>query len=546
MSTLVTGKVHRQNVESENAMERGIEGMMIASELIRRGAVYFANEHAVRFGDTSLTFSEVYGYANRLANFLLHLGLQKGDRVAFLLANSAHSVAIDFAMILSGLVRVPLNTRLSLRELEHMVRETEAKALIFSENFTQQADHLRQHVPTLRWPILIEGMANADWMLAAQAEMVRYTDDEPSVKLSETDPVTIQYTSGTTGQLKAAVHTQGTWSAITTNILTAIRIDRGDIMLHAAPLTHASGTLVLPHWIRGATNAILPGFKPAEFLEAVKRIRPTTLNLVPTMITMLLAHPDVADVSFASVRQIIYGASPMPSETLKRAISLWGHIFIQYYGQTECPLILTVLDIDDHKRALSDPQAEHILLSCGRPTAVTELQILDEQGKPVPPGEIGEIAVRSTQQMIGYFQAPELTADTIKDGWVHTRDMGYVDTEGYVYLVDRKSDMIISGGFNIYPREVEEVLYKHPAVLEAAVVGIPHDQWGEVGKAFVVLKEGQSATEEALIEHCRKYLAGYKRPHSIEFVDHLPKSAVGKVVRRLLREPYWAGRPRRI
>jgi acyl-CoA synthetase (AMP-forming)/AMP-acid ligase II len=202
--------------------------------------------------------------------------------------------------------------------------------------------------------------------------------------------------------------------------------------------------------------------------------------------------------------------------------------------------------MDDHVSALENPKLENRLLSCGRPTVSTQLKIVDEEGRELPPGEIGEIAVRSTQQMSHYFQAPELTRETIRDGWIHTRDMGYIDQDGFVYLVDRKSDMIISGGFNIYPREVEEVLYQHPAVMEAAVVGVPHDRWGEVGKAFVVLKEGCRATEEELVEFCRQHLASYKRPRSVEFVDSLPKSAVGKVVRRVLREPYWQGRERSI
>jgi acyl-CoA synthetase (AMP-forming)/AMP-acid ligase II len=518
---------------------------MIAADLIRRGAQYYAGKTAVIFGDRTLTFEEVNCNANRLANALRRLGLKKGDRVAFLLANSVQSVEIDFAIIKSGLVRVPLNTRLSEKEHLHMIHETEAKALLFSEAFRDRVAALRPQLPSVRWFCQVDGHP-VDWTVSLAKEMEAVTAEEPEVHLTEDDWVTIQYTSGTTGKLKAAVHTQGSWSSITTNILLSLRIEKDDIMLHAAPLTHASGTLVLPHWIRGGVNAILPGFKPAEFLRAVENIRPTTLNLVPTMIAMLLAEPDVEKVSFESVRQIIYGASPMPRETLKKAMRLWGARFIQYYGQTECPLILTLLDMDDHVSALENPKLENRLLSCGRPTVSTQLKIVDEEGRELPPGEIGEIAVRSTQQMSHYFQAPELTRETIRDGWIHTRDMGYIDQDGFVYLVDRKSDMIISGGFNIYPREVEEVLYQHPAVMEAAVVGVPHDRWGEVGKAFVVLKEGCRATEEELVEFCRQHLASYKRPHSVEFVDSLPKSAVGKVVRRVLREPYWQGRERPI
>jgi acyl-CoA synthetase (AMP-forming)/AMP-acid ligase II len=353
------------------------------------------------------------------------------------------------------------------------------------------------------------------------------------VPLSEEDYATLQYTSGTTGKLKAAIHTQGSWAAMATNILSTLSIDKGDIMMHAAPLTHASGILVLPHWIKGAANAILPNFHPQEYLHAVETIKPTTLNLVPTMIVMLLSHPEVEKFSFDSVRSLIYGASPMPREALKKGLELWGPKFIQYYGQTEVPLILSILSVEDHILALENPER---LLSCGRPTITTEVKIVDESGLEVSQGEIGEIVVSSNQAMSGYWNEESLTAETVKGKWIYTRDMGYLDQDGYLFLVDRKSDMIISGGFNIYPREVEEVLYKHPSVLEAAVVGVQDEKWVESVKAFVVIKEGHQLSEEEIIAHCKEHLASYKKLKYVEFIDSLPKSPVGKVVRRLLRE----------
>lgn len=509
---------------------------MLAADLIKQGAKQYPNETAVIFNDNSLTFAEVHHNSNRLANALFELGLKKGDRVAFLLANSLQSVEVDFAMIKSGLVRVPLNTRLSEEEHLHMVNDTGARAILFTEEFADSVSALRPQLRSVSSFCQMNGTPRHDWIESMGVLMSHAGAHDPEVPLHEDDMVTLQYTSGTTGKLKAAIHTQRTWSAITMNILSSLNISHGDTMLHAAPLTHASGLLVLPHWIRGAANAILSGFNPSEFLEAVEKIRPTTLNLVPTMIVMLLSQPGVERFSFDSVRGIIYGASPMPREALLRGIKLWGNKFIQYFGQTEAPLILTILSAEDHAIALDNPQLYDRLLSCGQPISTTSVKIVDETGSELPSGEIGEIGVSTTQMMTGYWKEPELTAQTVKDGWIYTRDMGYIDDNGYLYLVDRKSDMIISGGFNIYPREVEEVLYQHPAVMEAAVVGVPHEKWIETVKAYVVLKENCTATEAELIEYSKIYLTSYKKPHSVEFIDSLPKSAVGKVVRRLLRE----------
>ena len=508
-------------------------------ELIKRGALYYSNRTAVIFSGEKATFDQVYKNSNRLANALLKLGLQKGDRVAFLLANSLQSVEIDFALLLSGLVRVPLNTRLSLDEHLHMIRETEAKAILYTEEFAPRIMELKGKAETLQFYGQINGKTAESWMISMPDYVSGFTDDEPPVKVDEHDLATIQYTSGTTGKLKAAMHTQGVWAAICNNILTSLDIRENDIMLHAAPLTHASGTLVLPHWIRGAANSILPGFNPEQYLQEIHHGKPTTLNLVPTMIVMLLNHPNVEQYSFESVRNIIYGASPMPKEALKRGLSLWGPKFIQYYGQTESPLILSILNKEDHLG--DDDELEQRLLSCGRPVPTAMIKIVDENGEEVQRGSIGEIIVKSSQNMVGYWKEPELTKETIKDGWVYTRDMGFINEKGYLTLVDRKSDMIITGGFNVYPREVEEVLYQHPAVMEAAVVGVPDEKWVETIKAFVVLRPNHTASEEEIINFCKDRLASYKKPTSVEFINELPKSAVGKVVRRILREPYWKG-----
>ncbi|MDA8194471.1 MAG: AMP-binding protein [Thermaerobacter sp.] len=510
---------------------------MTAAELIQRGAEHHRDRTAVIFNSERRTFEQINQGANRLAHALFALGLSKGERVAILLNNSIESLLVDFALLKSGLVRVPINTRLAPLEMTRMLEETESRLLLAGPPFVDRVRNISPATPLMK-AVIGGAVDDPSPLIALDPIVAEMGDAEPGVSIDESDLATLQYTSGTTGVLKAAMHTQETWAAIAINILTNIPIEPDDIMLHCAPLTHAAGTLVLPHWIRGALNAILPGFHPQEFLQAVDRLQPTTLNLVPTMIAMLLAQPNLNKYSFESVRQIIYGAAPIPTETLRHGLSRWGQKFVQYYGQTESPLLLTMLAAEEHD--LSTPAGQQHLLSSGRVLPTVQLKVVDDAGQPLPLGEIGELAVKSRQNMVGYWRAPDLTRATMTDdGWIRTRDLGYLDSDGYVYLVDRKSDMIITGGFNVYPREVEEVLYQHPAILEAAVIGIPDPTWGEAIKAIVVLREGQTATPEEIADWCRQRLAGYKQPRSVDFAASLPKSPVDKVLRRVLRDPYW-------
>src|SRR5688500_10557206 len=313
-------------------------------------------------------------------------------------------------------------------------------------------------------------------------------------------------------------------------------------MLHAASMIHASGTFVLPYWIRGAAAAILPGFSPAAYVEAIERWRPTALNLVPAMLQMLFQLPGIEQADFSSVKTICYGASPMPRPVLERGLDLWGPVFVQYYGQTEAPLAIATLSKEDHVGA--SPER---LLSCGRPSVDCEIRLVDEAGAEVPPGEAGEIVLRAPFAMKGY--ADPAIAAFLPGRWPRTRDIGRFDDEGYLTLIDRTSDMIVTGGYNVYPREVEDVLSGHPSVSQVAVVGLPDDIWGEAVTAFAVLRDGERGDrgdEAALIAFAREHLAAYKAPKSVRFVPSIPLSAVGKPLRRALREPFWAGRERRI
>ncbi len=506
---------------------------MLTVELIRRGARYFSERTAVLSEDKSLTFAEVGELSNRFAHVLASNGISRGSRLAILANNSIYSIPVDFACVKAGAARTPLNARLSIDEHEHMLRETGARVVIYDAELAERAEALGRRVGGIKLLGLGSDRCGADLLVGAASAR----SDDPRTPAGPDDVILTIFTSGTTGRLKAAEHTQATYAAVSNN--TSINlpdIAPDDVMLHAASLFHASGCFVLPYWIKGACSAVLARFEPAEFLNAIVRWRATSMHVVPTMLAILLNHPDIEKADMSSVRTIVYGASPMPLPVIKRALELWGPRFVQYYGQTEAPLFITTLDKEDH----AGP--ERRLLACGRPSVDCEIRLIDDKGNDAPPGEQGEIALRAPFAMKGYLNAPDLNAAMfVEGGWLRTRDVGRFDEDGYLYLVDRTSDMIITGGYNVYPREVEDALLANAAVAECAVVGAPHEKWVEAVTAFVVLRPGAEASESELIESTRERLASYKVPKSVRFIEQIPKSAVGKVLRRALRDPLWKG-----
>lgn len=512
---------------------------MLVNDLVRNGALRFGDQPAVLFGEEVLSFREVDDLSGRLASVLIETaGARVGDRIALLVNNCLLSIPLDFACAKARAIRVPLNARLSAREHAGMIKGAGASVLVFGPDLAERATELAAHVDGLRL-FCLGDHPGAPSLSALAAD----ASGEAGGRIAEPDDVVLAlYTSGTTGSLKAACHTQRSWAAMARNILlNLVDPQSGDVMLHAASLIHASGTLVLPYWIRGGVAGVLPGFVPDDYCRAVEKWRPRAINLVPTMIGMLLDMPDVADRDFTSIETIIYGAAPMPRAVLHRGLALWGPRFTQYYGQSEAPLCISVLTKSDHV----GPDADRRMLSCGRVSLDCEVKLEGEDGSDAALGEAGEILVRAPFGMVGYYDAGDLNAATVTDdGWLRTRDVGQFDADGYLYLVDRTSDMIVSGGYNVYPREVEDVLAAHPAVSEVVVVGLPHDKWGEAVTAFVVLRK--EASPEDLIVFARDQLAGYKVPKEIRFIDEVPKSAVGKLLRRAVRDPFWAGRSRKL
>jgi acyl-CoA synthetase (AMP-forming)/AMP-acid ligase II len=513
---------------------------MLMTELVRRGAVYFGPRTAVMYGNDKLTFTQVDRLSNQIAGvFINALGLAVGTRVGLLLNNSVFTIPVDFGFAKARLSRVPLNSRLSVAEQQQMLEGAGVGILLHGADLADGARELAQIMPGLKTISIGDAASPNDLQALAKAQPATPPDRKPEAD----DIVVTIFTSGTTGKLKAVQHTQASWAAMALNILANHDVREGDIMLHAASMIHASGCFILPYWISGGTAAVLPGFTPASYIDAVERWKPTALNMVPTMLGMLLDQPGIAEADFASVRSIIYGASPMPRPTINRALKLWGPRFLQYYGQTEAPVFITHLTKEDHVA----PDAEQRLAACGRPSIDCEIRLVDEDGNDVAPGEVGEIALRAPFMMHGYFDAPELNAQmALPGGFIRTRDVGRFDADGYLYLVDRTSDMIVTGGYNVYPREVEDALAAHPAVREVVVVGIPDDKWGEAVAAFVALRADQQADDAALMAFARERLAGYKVPKSVHFIDEVPKSPVGKLLRRAVRDPFWKGRDRRI
>lgn len=505
---------------------------MLTVDLVRRGAARYARRTAVRCEGQALTFAEVDATANRMAHVLAGLGVVRGGRVGLLVDNGIWSVPIDFGVLKAGGARVPLNVRLAADEQARMLTATGVQLLVHSTAQAGRAGELAAQVDGLRLASL--GPAPDVKAVDLLEEMQRASDADPRIAASPGDPVLVLYTSGTTGALKAVEHTQASWAAIAANILAnLLSPGRDSVMLHGASLIHASGAFILPYWIRGGCAAVLPGFDPATYLDELARYRATEINLVPTMLGMLVHSGAAERADVSSLRTAIYGASPMPRPLLEQVLGLWGHRLVQYYGQTEAPLAITVLDADDHR----DPS---LLGSCGHPSVDAEVAVTGEDGTPVATGEVGELRVRAPFGMARYAGAPDITAETITaDGWIRTRDLARIDDRGYVTLVDRTSDMIITGGYNVYPREVEEALLAHPAVTGAAVVGAPDETWVEAVTAFVTLRPGADTSEEELRQAARARLAGYKVPKTVHVIDAIPVSPVGKVLRRALREPLW-------
>jgi acyl-CoA synthetase (AMP-forming)/AMP-acid ligase II len=497
-------------------------------------------------GDRHMTYREALQATNRLANALIGAGLQIGDRIGILSKNSVEYVLLYFAAAKAGVVPVPLNYRLAPGEWRYILNDASAKLLIAAGDYPQAIDPIRGELTAVERFVALDSPAAIGW-----DDYRRWVAEQPAMPPDR--PITADhdlyqmYTSGTTGHPKGAVLTHATVIAHLTQVGFALEIQPGERVLLVAPVFHtaAANAAAFPCVYAGGCLYIQADFNPVEVVRALSEERIGLAVFVPAMIqACLMAVPDVAQRRYDDLRRIHYGASPIAEPTLRRAIDVFQCDFSQGYGLTEATAGLTVLSPADHRRALAEQPG--LLLSAGRATVGTELRIVDSNGDPVPNGAIGEVVGRGPQMMKGYWNQPEATTEALRNGWLHTGDAGVIDGEGYLYIQDRVKDMIVSGGENIYPRVVEEVLFQHPAIADAAVIGVPDERWGETVKAIVVLRQGMTADAEQIMDFCRGKLGGFERPRSVDFVAALPRNPSGKLLKRVLREPYWAGHGRRV
>ncbi|NMM26918.1 MAG: long-chain-fatty-acid--CoA ligase [Glaciimonas sp.] len=506
---------------------------MILDEIARRNALRFPHKPALLMGERGATWQELDRRVDRVANALRACGLAPGDLVAVLLNNCAEFVELYFGIARAGMIAVPVNYHLMPGELAQILGHARPSLFVVGAAFADQARDLETLLPQLprRWLVGDGALAGAE----SYERMLREATADPAIsRAGENEPFAIFFTSGTTGLPKGAMVSHRNLTANAFNQFVADGSRREDVNLVSTPMYHMGAVfMAITYMMLGCTQVILDAFDPARWLDAVERRKASVALLVPTMINAVLNHPGLAQSDLSSLRCVFYGGGPMPATVLQRALQRLRCGFTQGYGLTET-LEATFLVASDHVLGGSALQ-EKRLASAGREAVDAEVRIVDAAGRDLAPGAVGEVLVRSRSVISGYWGMPEETANAIRDGWFHTGDLGYLDEERYLFLVDRIKDMVISGGVNIYTKEVESVLYDHPAVLEAAVIGLPDEEWGEVVSAAVVLRAGTSASAAELIEHCRQSLSSYKKPRIVAFLDELPKNPSGKILKRELR-----------
>jgi long-chain acyl-CoA synthetase len=520
---------------------------MITGHLVSWAAAQHGARPSLVFGERTYSHAEVEARSNRLAWALIALGLAPGERFAVLLENSPECLDSQFGAEKAALTYVALNTRHTLAEQLDILEDAEASAVLVGPQFTGLAQALVEargaRLPALRH-VLQTGVADAaPGIVDLDVACAGASSEPPAITIGPDHLMRIAYTSGTTGRPKGVAYTLARWQARLHNHFLAMEygLSVDDAMLHVGPLTHAAGVYLFPCFLRGARNVILDRFDPASLLAAVAQHRITHLMLVPTMMARLVdAIEGGLQGDWSSLRRIHYGTAPTPVPLIRRAQAVFGPILRQQYGMTEAVQPLAVLYPHEHVGEGEDA-SDAPIASCGRPTANVRIVLRDAHGQAVPQGEVGEMTLAHEGiAQVAFWRRPELMAEAVRDSWFHTGDLGRFDARGFLYIVGRSRDMVISGGFNVYAREVEDALESHPAVLESAVLGLPDAEWGEIVAAAVVLRPGQAVDAATLQAHCAERIAGYKKPRRIVFVAALPRNLSGKVTKAALRAHFEA------
>jgi acyl-CoA synthetase (AMP-forming)/AMP-acid ligase II len=517
---------------------------MNTTEFLGIASAICPDKEAIVFEGKRYTFAQLAERTNRLGNALIGLGLKKGERIASLMVNCNQCIETYFSVAKMGGVYVPLNFRAKGNELTYMLNTAEANTVFVGERYIDLVNSIKPNLASVKHYISVD---------LPQKDMLYYEDliasgspDDIFTEINDDDMTILMYTAGTTGFPKGVMLTHQSFSIYVLENVSPPDPALEEKNILTVPLYHVAGIQAMMAAIYGGRTMVIERqFEPTEWMGLVQSEKVSRAMMVPTMLKQLIDHPKFTEYDLSSLKVITYGAAPMPLEVIKKAIQVLPTVsFINAFGQTETASTITALSPEDHViSGVTEEEREKKLKrlsSIGKPMSDVEMKIIDEQGNELPPGQVGEIVARGPRVMTGYWKDEEKTKKTIdKDGWVHTGDMGYKDEDGYFFLAGRATDLIIRGGENISPEEVENVLFAHPKIDDVAVIGVPDEEWGEVPKAICVLKPGcEDCTPEEVMEFCRQNLASYKRPRSVVFAKELPRSSVGKVLKRVLREQY--------
>lgn len=483
---------------------------VLAKKVIRS----FPDKQAVVFGERRLTFQQLGDRAMAMAAYFVELGMQKGDRFGVLMSNRLEHIELDLVAAFGGFIKVPLNYRLHPNEHQYMIDDADVRLIIGEKELIK--------------PIGLK--INTLFIDEAYDKVIAdHIGEYVTEKVEEDDLFAIMYTSGTTGNPKGVMLSHRNIIAGALSLSQSCEVNKHDVIGHVAPLTHGSNFLSHVSWLHGNTQIVYNKFAPEEFLDDIERDQVSTIFLVPTMVNLMVQHPQFNPEKLKSIKSINMAGSAIAASKLQEALDQLGTIFVQTYGQVEAPMCITIMMRDE----LSDR-----LQSCGRTGPFVELKIIDEHWAEMAPGEVGEIVCKGSLVMQGYWNNEKGTQETLVDGWLRTGDLGWMDDLGYLHIVDRIKEVIISGGVNIYPREIEEVLNKHEGIKETAVIGVPDDKWGESVVAYVVPNGVKEVVSEDAIKLCEDHLASFKKPKEIIIVDELPKSSYGKILKRELVNVY--------
>jgi fatty-acyl-CoA synthase len=536
---------------------------LILPETLKKAVKLFPKKQAIVCGENRWTYQEFFNRINLLSSYLKYLGVRKGDKVAILHSNCHYFLEAYYGITQIGAISVPINYRLSPGEINFILQDSESKILIADPTYQEQVDTDREQVPGIKRILWTRAGKGNSWLSNKQetaGEEERDLNYEMALRQMDADNLTdpqitdediaqIYYTSGTTGRPKGVMLSHKNVCTHALGAIAEIHLTDRDVWAHVAPLFHLADAWATWSitWV-GGTHVLLRDFAPQAVLETIEKKKVTISNLIPTMLNLMVNHPDVEKYDYRSLRVLMSGGAPIAPEVVRKILETFKCDYIQTYGMTETSPYLTLSILKNHLKKLSYKDQVRFKSKTGREFISVELKVINDRGEEIKRDEkeVGEIVVRGDIVMKGYWKLPEETNLSIRDGWFSTGDLAVMDEEGYVTIVDRKKDMIVTGGENVYSIEVENILYLHPAILECAVVGVPDSKWGEAVKGIVVLKPGQKTTEDEIIQFCKERIAHYKAPKSIDFINALPKTGSGKIYKKGLRNRYWEGYEKKV